>query len=147
MPVPPRRRRDGEIDPGIAGAVAVLRGGGIETYESCQGGPGHAFSEPTVRFHGQPAAGFHAVGIALDHGWPLMSLRRGWDLVDGELTGPYWELTFWAKVPVPEAERSCVPTLAPSAMRWFAQAWPPLPYFPRPFRWPVPDDLSGPRSG
>lgn len=93
------QRRDGDIDPGIAGAVAHLQAAGIETFESCEGGPGHAFHEPTVRFHGQPGAGFHALGVAMDHGWPVASLRRTWAYVDGELNGPYWEMTFWAHVP------------------------------------------------
>ena len=31
------------LDPGIAGAVAVLREAGVETFESCEGGHGHAY--------------------------------------------------------------------------------------------------------
>lgn len=34
---------DMPLDEGIAYAVHVLRGGGIETYESCEGGPGHVY--------------------------------------------------------------------------------------------------------
>ena len=90
MSTEPPQRRDGDIDRGIAVVVARLQAAGIETFESCEGGPGHAFHEPTVRFHGQPAAGFHALGVAMDHGWPVASLRRAWDYTDGELNGPYW---------------------------------------------------------
>ncbi|KKL60024.1 hypothetical protein LCGC14_2209410, partial [marine sediment metagenome] len=43
---------DFPIDPGIRYAVLVLRAGGIETFESCEGGPGHASPDPTIRFHG-----------------------------------------------------------------------------------------------
>ena len=30
----------------------------METFESCQGGAGHAYPEPTVRFFGEKAAGY-----------------------------------------------------------------------------------------
>ena len=40
------------LDEGIREAVAVLVANGVETFESCEGGPGHAFPEPTIRFEG-----------------------------------------------------------------------------------------------
>jgi hypothetical protein len=82
------------LDRGIAYAVKVLRDGGIETFESCEGGAGHAFLEPTVRFHGGTGVGFLAVARALECGLPLAELRRSWRVADGELEGPFWELTF-----------------------------------------------------
>jgi hypothetical protein len=89
LPVP------GVIDPGIRQAVERLQEHGIETFESCQGGPGHAYPEPTVRFHGTPEAGWRAVGICLAYGLPILSLRRVWDILDAnEPTGPHWEITF-----------------------------------------------------
>ena len=95
--------------------MARLQAAGIETFESCEGGPGHAFHEPTVRFHGQPAAGFHALGVAMDHGWPIASLRRTWAYVDSEINGPYWELTFWAQVPTdPAVESAATQSSRPS---------------------------------
>ena len=30
----------------------ILRENGVETVESCQGGAGHAFPEPTIKFSG-----------------------------------------------------------------------------------------------
>jgi hypothetical protein len=36
----------GGLDPGIAEYVRVLLAQGVETFESCQGGPGHAYTEP-----------------------------------------------------------------------------------------------------
>ena len=107
-------RRDGDIDPGIAEPVARLQAAGIETFESCEGGFGHAFHEPTVRFHGQPAAGFHALGVAMDHGWPVASLRRAWDYTDGELNGPYWEMTFSAAFPAVAVDSSDISSSRPS---------------------------------
>ena len=82
------------LDLGIAEAVQILREGGVETYESCEGGPGHSYPEPAVRFHGQPAAGFHALGVAMYHGLPVKDLRRIWQMVDGEPNGPHWEIVF-----------------------------------------------------
>src|SRR5579864_8916432 len=84
----------GRIDPGIANAVSILQQNGVETFESCEGGEGHAFPEPTVRFYGTPAAGPRALAVCMDHGLPVMALRRVWYMENHELTGPNWELTF-----------------------------------------------------
>jgi hypothetical protein len=48
------------LDRGILPVVQVLANNGVETFESCEGGEGHAFFEPTVRFHGNHAEGFRA---------------------------------------------------------------------------------------
>jgi len=85
-----------KIDPGIEYELRILRDNGIETTESCQGGQGHPFPEPTIRFCGGRAAGFKAVGIAITYGLKMSELRRVWDMQDGELTGPQWEITFYA---------------------------------------------------
>jgi len=85
---------DPPLDKGIQPYVEALGAAGIETFESCEGGEGHAYAEPTVRFHGGQGEGFRALAVAQHHGFPVDSLRRAWPLVDGEPTGPYWELTF-----------------------------------------------------
>lgn len=36
------------VDAGIRREVTILSQNGIETFESCEGGPGHAFPEPTA---------------------------------------------------------------------------------------------------
>src|SRR5438046_1430076 len=82
------------LDPDIRRAVEALRAAGVETFESCQGGEGHAYAEPTVRFHGGQAEGFRAFAAAVTAGLPVQDLRRTWPVVDGEPTGPWWELTF-----------------------------------------------------
>lgn len=87
-------RFDPPLDPGIYDAVVALQDSGVETFESCEGGPGHAYPEPTVRFHGDKAAGLRALAIALEKGLPVSELRRTWPVIEGEPTGPYWELTF-----------------------------------------------------
>lgn len=85
---------DPALDPGIARAVSVLSSAGVETFESCEGGSGHAYPEPTVRFHGDRQAGFAALAAAMAGKLPVASLRRVWPIIDGEPTGPWWEMTF-----------------------------------------------------
>lgn len=94
--VPPPFDGDGcrAIDAGIARAVRVLWENGVETTESCEGGEGHPFPKPTVRFLGGSGEGFRALGIALQHGLKVSELRRYYDILDGEPHGPYWELVF-----------------------------------------------------
>lgn len=85
------------LDPGIEEAVRILRAVGVETFESCEGGAGHAYPVPTVRFHGGRWEGFRAMAAALSLNLPVAELRRVWPVVDGEPTGPWWELTFTSK--------------------------------------------------
>jgi hypothetical protein len=85
------------IDTNIATEVRVLWESGIETFESCEGGVGHSFHEPTVRFHGDRSEGLRALSIALQHGLKVAALRRYWSVENGEPVGPYWELTFHGK--------------------------------------------------
>ena len=85
---------DMPLDAGIRRYVLVLRSGGVETFESCEGGEGHAFPEPTIRFAGDTAAGFKAFGVAKDFGLPVYKLRLSYSIQDGMLIGPWWEMVF-----------------------------------------------------
>ena len=85
---------DPPLDPKIRKHVLTLQSAGIETFESCEGGSGHAYLEPTVRFHGGRAVGFRALAAAIEGGLPVATLRRVWPVIDGEPTGPWWEMTF-----------------------------------------------------
>ena len=82
------------VDPGIRNEVLILSRHGIETFESCEGGPGHAFPEPTVRFFGGREQGFKALWVAFENGLRPAKLRRYYAVIDGEPTGPDWEITF-----------------------------------------------------
>jgi hypothetical protein len=85
---------DPPLDIGIQHAVEVLVAGGVETFESCQGGAGHAYPEPTVRFHGGRPEGLRALAVAMQAGLGVTALRRVWPIQDGEPVGPWWEMTF-----------------------------------------------------
>jgi hypothetical protein len=82
------------VDAGIRREVQVLWENGVETTESCEGGQGHPFPEPTVRFRGSKAEGFRALAVALQNGLRVAELRRYWSIEDGEPVGPEWEMTF-----------------------------------------------------
>lgn len=82
------------LDPGIRRYVLILRAQGVETIESCQGGGGHAFPEPTIRFAGNSVEGYRAFSAAMNYALPVYNLRRCYDVVDGQLEGPWWEMTF-----------------------------------------------------
>lgn len=85
------------LDLGVARYVATLRDAGVETFESCEGGSGHSFDRPTVKFYGTHAAGWHELAASKDAGFPVVSLCRSWDVDDGEPSGPYWAITFRSK--------------------------------------------------
>jgi hypothetical protein len=82
------------LDPGIRDVVIALATNGVETFESCEGGKGHSFPEPTVRFEGGASEGLRAMAVALENGLPVARLRRVWGVIDGTMHGPWWEMTF-----------------------------------------------------
>ena len=84
-----------DLDPGIKRYVEILRAEGIETYESCEGGKGHAYTEPTICFHGERSEGFRALAVALQHGLPVSSIRRVWRIEELEPVGPDWQMVFY----------------------------------------------------
>jgi hypothetical protein len=94
------------IDLGIVRAVKVLRAAGFETFESCEGGEGHAYAEPTVRFEGGDDAGLRALDVALASGLPVSTVSRGWcayEVVHRRAAGqllppPFWTITFSRKL-------------------------------------------------
>jgi len=85
---------DPPLDEGIREIVVTLARNHIETFESCEGGSGHCFPEPTVRFAGGSSEGLRAVAVALANGLPVTELRRTWAILDYSIHGPWWEMTF-----------------------------------------------------
>ena len=86
------------LDKGIERVVRMLRYHGVETVQSCEGGEGHAFIEPTVRFIGEKGEGFRVLGIALSMGFPVKCVRKVWDVENGEPTEICWELILTKKL-------------------------------------------------
>lgn len=86
-----------ELDAGIRKWVGILRDNGVETTESCEGGRGHPFPAPTIRFCGGYSAGFAALAIAQTFAMPVFELRRVWMIQGHEPVGPHWELVFIRK--------------------------------------------------
>lgn len=74
--------------------MIALRSERVETFESCEGGDGHVFPEPTVRFFGDQSEGYRAFSVAVMHRLPVLSLRRYYSVTGSELEGPWWEMTF-----------------------------------------------------
>jgi hypothetical protein len=108
------------LDPGVARYVDVLDAAGIETYESCEGGDGHSYAEPAVRFYGARGQGFRALAVALQYGLPVRAVRHIWTVdEDGHPHGPYWELVFWEPYRPSRASRlhSSQRGLLPSPLR------------------------------
>lgn len=85
---------DPPLDPGIQHAVEILNKSGVETYESCEGGEGHAFPVPTILFHGERSEGFRVLALAMQENLSVLSIGRVWRMEDGEPTGPAWEIVF-----------------------------------------------------
>ncbi len=85
---------DLSLDEGIRNEVKLLMENGVETFESCQGGNGHAFPEPTIRFHGERYEGFRVLSLAMMLGLKVSALRRVWNVIDGEPIGADWEPVF-----------------------------------------------------
>ena len=83
-----------DYDPGIELELTVLIGGGVETVQSCQGGEGHAYPEPTVEFRGGVAEAFRAFAWARTYGLDVDELRQVWSIQDGVPVGPHWAMTF-----------------------------------------------------
>ena len=64
------------LDPLIKPAVKILMDHGFKTFESCQGGKGHAFYEPTVRFEGSEFDLVRAFEICRCYGLTPVAARR-----------------------------------------------------------------------
>jgi hypothetical protein len=85
------------LDRGIRFAVRVLHARGFETCQSCQGGKGHAYKEPTVDLvaGGDDATGFGALAALRDHGLPVSELSIVWPIRNGHPYEKLWRITFY----------------------------------------------------
>lgn len=90
-----------EIDELILPAVLLLNKYGFETFESCQGGPGHCYLDPTVRFEGTEFDMFRAYELCQIHGMNVITAKRVYSKEDvlsevenGESIGEAWSGPF-----------------------------------------------------
>ena len=86
------------LDPGIRFAVRVLHAAGIETCQSCQGGAGHAYDQPTVDMvaSAADARGFAALHALHAYGLPVAELALVWPIRHGLPYEHLWRVTFSA---------------------------------------------------
>ncbi len=82
------------LDPGIERAVHLFNCYGIETCESCEGGTGHAFAEPTVRtnLHAVPSTHISLHSYPAENVGLIVRLCNEYDLPLYELrvVQPVW---------------------------------------------------------
>lgn len=84
------------LDPGIRFAVRVLHAEGFETCQSCQGGKGHAYDEPTVEMiaSGDDTRGFGALDALRSYGLPVNAVALVWPIKNGTPYEKNWRITF-----------------------------------------------------
>ena len=85
------------LDHGIRFAVRVLHAaGGIETCQSCQGGKGHSYLEPSIDLiaTGNDAVGFRALAALVDYGLPVSGIAIVWPVRHGLPYERLWRITF-----------------------------------------------------
>jgi hypothetical protein len=85
-------------DLGIVRAVKILPDVGIGTVQSCEGGEGHSYPEPTVEFVGGRSENWKAAHALLQFGLPIRRMGQIWKWNEGVPEGPIWAVTFWKKL-------------------------------------------------
>ena len=91
------------LDEGIKEAVIFLRKHGFETFASCQGGEGHCYPEPTIRFFGSEFDLIRAYELCHIQGMNVFNAKRVYRKVpiysdvfgiDGNEIGENWDSPF-----------------------------------------------------
>lgn len=65
-----------ELDTAIAPLVRYLRRKGIDTFESCEGGPDHVFPWPIIRFRGDLIKRMEAFNYLRHIGAPMIYIKK-----------------------------------------------------------------------
>lgn len=88
------------LDRGIRFAVRVLHAHGIETGQSCEGGEGHSYPEPTIEMLADmdDATGFHALACLQRYDLPVNAVSIQWQVFRGLPFHKLWRVTFWKKM-------------------------------------------------
>jgi hypothetical protein len=84
------------LDRGIRFAVRVLHAAGFETCQSCQGGKGHSYDEPTIEMvaGGDDSRGFGALDALRSYGLPVCAVSINWPVANGYPFEKNWRITF-----------------------------------------------------
>lgn len=89
------------LDEGIREAVVVLNKYGFKTFESCEGGNGHCYDVPTVRFLGNEFALVRAYELCRIHRMNVCEAKRVYrktsvysDVTNGLAIGENWDRPF-----------------------------------------------------
>ncbi len=82
------------LDAGIRFAVRVLHAAGIETCQSCQGGEGHAYHEPSIDLpvSSDDAQGFAALAALKSYGIDVLTVGMVWTVNDGLPRDLVWRI-------------------------------------------------------
>lgn len=92
------------LDAGIRFAVRVLHAQGLETCQSCQGGPdperperGHAYDRPTVDLPASvdDCVGFEALAALHAYGLNVRDVSLLWTVNNGLPNEKIWRITLW----------------------------------------------------
>lgn len=93
----------GDVEPGIRGAVSLLREYGFQTFPSCEGDKDHVFPYPVVRFGASSdKEARKALSLAVENGLPVRELRKICQIfIAGyaETHPVFYELVFFDKCP------------------------------------------------
>ena len=86
-----------DIDRGIRFAIRVLHAHGLETCQSCQGGKGHSYLEPSVEMGAgaDDAYGFEALAALQAFGLPVSTVGIIWNIKNGVPYEKNWRITFF----------------------------------------------------
>lgn len=86
-----------KLDAGIRFAVRVLHAAGFETCQSCQGGLGHSYPEPTVETTAlaDDSSGFGALAALQEYGLPVAAVAIVWPVRNGLPYEKNWRVTFY----------------------------------------------------
>jgi hypothetical protein len=85
------------LDKGIRFAVRVLHAAGIHTCQSCEGGDGHSYTEPTVDVLPKgwgDSEGFKALAVLQEYDLPVKSVSILWNVDRGLPVERIWRVTF-----------------------------------------------------
>lgn len=90
-----------QLDKGIVDAVIMLNRHGFETWESCEGGEGHCFEFPTIRFWGTEFDLIRAHRVCENYGLKIYQssrIYRTTEISTGDLypcpNGKVWDVPF-----------------------------------------------------